>query len=119
EGDREYLKPRRRKTRSDKAASLNDRQTDPFSFGQHLRRLSAGVEPQFIAPFGRNFREQLQQHWRRQIDTDHLRANRDGSQIGVTGQALDHFFLWIYRVNSISFLVKSADGFIAEFAAVG
>ena len=48
-----------------------------------------------------------------------LRAVQQKFKALTFGQAFDDVFFWIYRINSVALLLKSTDGFIAEFALIG
>src|SRR5260221_9802040 len=62
-----------RNPHSQNAASANDVQTKSLRFRDGFLRVSAGIEPKFIAPFGGDVRQRFQQNAR--LDRKSTRLN--------------------------------------------
>jgi hypothetical protein len=88
-------------------------------FGQHLVRFRSWIQPQFIATPGRDVRQHFQQHRRRKIDADHLRAFRNPCDAAVAGQPLNFGLPGIHRIDGVSLLLEGADRLVAELLPVG
>lgn len=100
------------------AARLHDVQIQPFRLGQDLVRFGAWVEPELVTTASRDFREQLHQHVRRDVNADLVRAFRDIANAAESPLSLHFGFVGVYRVNPVTLPQESADSLVAVFAAI-
>jgi len=97
---------------------LDDIQTQPFGLGEHFWGLGAGVQPQFIATFGGNFWENLQQDGWWLINANQVGADRNVRDVWKHRQTLQFDHLGVDRKHLVTLPLERPDSLVAIFREV-